>query len=106
MNCLCLLHVIQSAPLQGCSITQHIHNLVVPAIGGACCVAQLIELFPHLLRLCVYVPCGSWFIYPLASAIVNAIAMQTLIQCLELHFAMLECSDQLIHIIHHKPLHP
>ena len=103
MTCACLLQSIQSNH----SIAQYIRELEVPVPnsfqGGAGAIALLIKIVPRLLRLHIYVPNRNRFIYPLSKihpTIIDAIATQSSLQHLELHFATLVHIDQLFNVIH------
>ena len=103
VNCARLLNVIELDH----SITQYICELEVPVpdsrhSGSA--VAPLIKNLPHLLHLCVYVPNGNQFVHPLSKmhpTIMDAIATRASLQHLELHFVILDDTNQIFHLIRH-----
>lgn len=103
VNCTRLLYFIQSNH----SIAWYIRELEVPVPDsrhGGGTVAPLIKILPCLLRLCIYTPNGNQFVRPLPKihpTIADAIATQTSLQHLELHFAVLVHTDQTFNAIRH-----
>ena len=103
VNCVRLLNVIESDH----SIAQYIRELEVPvpnSCHGGSAVVPLIKNLLHLLRLCVYIPNGNWFVHPLSKmhpTIMDTIATRASLQHLELHFVVLDDTNQIFRLIRH-----